>query len=236
VASPDFFLPLTWPQMTSKDWPNVFSLVARFISTNSADAGFSIFAATVIFAFFRTGSGVSEGWPVVAPSVFPPTVVVALFGTGSGVTEGGAGGTSDSFVVWEFAFSCTGVDSFDGLTAADFAAIATFFAFIAGSGLDGCRIRSIGVVAAVLMKQPCEVHVCTAPRGGKGQLQPIKAAHRAPMRNSLIDRFRAGKIPFPRFPEGDNEAMKINDENRRAMRDRQGCRRKLLGVWLILVH
>jgi hypothetical protein len=121
-------------------------------------------------------------------------------------------------VVWEFAFSSTGVDSFDGLTAAGFAAIATFFAFIAGSGLNGARFGSIGVVAAVLVKQPSEVHVCTAPRGGKGQLQPIKAAHRAPMRNSLIDRFRAGKIPFPRFPEADNEAMKINDENRRAMR------------------
>ena len=37
------------------------SLMARFMSTNSADAGFSIFAATVIFAFFRTGSDVSEG-------------------------------------------------------------------------------------------------------------------------------------------------------------------------------
>src|SRR5262245_14118404 len=61
VASPDFFLPLTWPQMTSKGWPNVFSLIVRFISTNSADDGVSIFAATTIFAFFRTGSDASEG-------------------------------------------------------------------------------------------------------------------------------------------------------------------------------
>src|SRR5262245_16872273 len=60
VDSPDFFLPLTWPQMTSKAWPSVFSLVARVIPTNSADAGFSCFAATAILAFFRTGSDVSE--------------------------------------------------------------------------------------------------------------------------------------------------------------------------------
>jgi hypothetical protein len=85
-----------------------------------------------------------------------------------------------------------------------------------GSGLNGARFGAIGVVAAVLVKQPCEVHVCTTPRGGKGQ-QPIKAAHRAPIRNGLINCFRAGKIPFPAFPEGDNEAMKINDENRRAV-------------------
>ena len=79
VASPDFFLPLMWPQMTSNDWPNVFCLVARLISTNSADAGFSIFAATVIFAFFRTGSGVSDGRPVAGPSSFGPIAVVVLF-------------------------------------------------------------------------------------------------------------------------------------------------------------
>jgi hypothetical protein len=150
--------------------------------------------------------------------VLPPIVVVALFGTGSGVAEDGAGGTSDSFMVWEFAFSSTAVASFDGLAAAGFTAIATFLAFIAGSGLNGALFGPIGVEAAVLMKQPCEVHVWTTPRVGKGQLQPIKAAHRGPTRNGLINRFRAGKIPFPRFQEGDNEAMKINDENRRAVR------------------
>src|SRR4029453_13220694 len=124
------------------------------------------------------------------------------------------GGTSDSKVVREFAFSSTRPASFGGLAAAGFAAIATFLAFIAGSGLNGARFGSIGVVAAVLVKQPCEVHVCTTPCGGKGQ-QPIKTAHRAPMTNGLINCFRAGKIPFPRFLEGDNEATKINDENRR---------------------
>ena len=140
----------------------------------------------------------------------------ALFGTGSGGAEGAAGGISDSTVVREFGCSSTGPAALGGLAAAGFVAIATLLAFIAGSGLNGDRFGAIGVVAAVLVKQPCEVHVCTTPRGGKGQ-QPIKAAHRAPMRNGLINCFRAGKIPFPAFPEGDNEAMKINDENRRAV-------------------
>src|SRR5262245_51346166 len=79
VASPEFFLPLTRPQMTSNDWPNVFCLVARLISTNSAAAGFSIFAATVIFAFFRTGSGISDGGPVAGPSGFGSIAVVVFF-------------------------------------------------------------------------------------------------------------------------------------------------------------
>jgi len=114
-------------------------------------------------------------------------------------------------MVREFGFSSTGPAALGGLAAAGFVAIATFLAFSARSGLNGARFGAIGVVAAVLVKQPCEVHVCTIPRGGKGQLQPIKATHRAPMRNSLINCFHAGKIPFPAFPEGDNEAMKIND-------------------------
>jgi hypothetical protein len=114
-------------------------------------------------------------------------------------------------MVREFGFSSTGPAALGGLAVAGFVAIATFLAFVAGSGLNGARFGGIGVVAAVLMEQPCEEHVCTT-----GQ-QPIKAAHRAPMRNGLINYFHAGKIPFPAFPEGDNEAMKINDENRRAV-------------------
>jgi len=60
VASPDFILPLTWPQIISKGSPNEFFPMTRFMSTNSAYVGSSIFAATTIFAFFRTGSDVSE--------------------------------------------------------------------------------------------------------------------------------------------------------------------------------
>ena len=47
--------------MVSTGCPKVFFLMARFMSSNSADAGFSIFAETVVFAFFRTGSDVSAG-------------------------------------------------------------------------------------------------------------------------------------------------------------------------------
>ena len=198
-------------------------------------AGPSVFDPIAVVVLFGTGSDVSEGWPVAGPSVFDPIAVVVLFGTGSDVLEGSpsaglvgflragsgiaddcAGGrASDSVLVREFAFSSICPASLGGLAAAVFDVIVTFLAFVAGSGLNGARFGSIGVVAAVLRKQPCEVHVCTTPRGGKGQLQPIKAAHAAPMRNGLIDRFRAGKIPFPRFQEGDNELIQINDENRR---------------------
>src|SRR5262245_59638131 len=156
--------------MTSNDWPNVFCLVARLISTNSAAAGFSIFAATVIFAFFRTGSGISDGRPVAGPSgfgslavvvffctgsvgsegssregpaVFLPTVVVSLFGTGSGGAEDCAGGrNSDSILVREFAFSSICPASFGGLAAGGFEDVAISLAFIAGSGLNGVRFRS----------------------------------------------------------------------------------------------
>jgi hypothetical protein len=93
-------------------------------------------------------------------------------------------------LVREFAFSS--ICPFGGLAAAGFEAVAIFLAFIAGSGLNGARFRSIGIVAAVLTKQPCELHVCTAP-GGKGQLQPIKATHSGPMRNGLINCFRGAK-------------------------------------------
>src|SRR5215475_8703914 len=56
VASPDFLFPLTWPQMISKG-----GRVAGLISTNSADAGFSILTATATFAFSKTGSDNSTG-------------------------------------------------------------------------------------------------------------------------------------------------------------------------------
>src|SRR5215471_21688558 len=47
VASPDFFLPLTWPQMTSKKLPNVSSLLSSFIVKKSGDAALCLFAAAV---------------------------------------------------------------------------------------------------------------------------------------------------------------------------------------------
>src|SRR5262249_47463791 len=69
-------------------------------------------------------------------------------------------------------------------------------------------------VGGVVVRERGEVQCWAARCGGKGQLQPIKAVHRAPMRNGLINRFPAGKIPLPRFLQGDNAAMKTNDENR----------------------
>jgi hypothetical protein len=90
-------------------------------------------------------------------------------------------------MVREFAFSSTGSVLFLGLAGVGFTAIATFLDFTTGSGLNGARFGSIGVVAAVLEKQPCEVQVCTTPCGGKGQLQPIKVALRVPMRSVFIN-------------------------------------------------
>jgi hypothetical protein len=148
-------------------------------------------------------------------------VVVSFFGTGSGVAEGCAdGGTSGFVTVREFAFSFTGLIWFRGLAAAGLAAIATFLDFtvlILAPGLNGARFGSIGVVAAVLV-QPCKVQVCTIPRGGTGRLQPIKIAHSAQMKNSLINSFPSWAKSHSRgCLEGDNETMKINNENRRTV-------------------
>jgi len=93
-------------------------------------------------------------------------------------------------IVRELAFSFTGLVSFRGLATLGLAAIATFLDFTVVI-LNGARFGSIGVVAAVLVKQPCEVQVCTIPRGGTGWLQPIKIEHRAQKKNSLINWFPA---------------------------------------------
>jgi hypothetical protein len=79
--------------------------------------------------------------------------------------------------------------SFRGLATLGLAAIATFLDFTVvffAPDLNDARFGSIGVVAGVLVKQRCEVHVCTIPRDGTGWLQPIKIEHRAQMKNSLI--------------------------------------------------
>ena len=126
-------------------------------------------------------------------------MVVAFFGTGSGVAESCVdGGTADSTVVREFACPSTGPVSCCGLEAVGFVAIAAFLGFtviVVGSGLNDTRFGSIGMVAAVLEKQFPEVHVSTTPRGGTGQLQPIKIAHRAPMRSVLINSLPRDEIP-----------------------------------------
>jgi len=97
-------------------------------------------------------------------------------------------------VVREFACPSAGPVSFRGLAAVGFVEIAAVLGFV-GSGLNDTRFGSIGMVAAVLGKQPREVHVSTTPRGGTGQLHPIKIAHRAPMRSVLINSLPRDKIP-----------------------------------------
>lgn len=83
-------------------------------------------------------------------------MVVAFFGTGLGVAEGCADDeTSGSVMVGGFNFSSTGSVSFRGLAPVGFAAIATFLDFtVVILGSDGGRFGLIGVVAAVLEKQP----------------------------------------------------------------------------------
>ena len=49
--------------MESIGLPTAFFLSARFISLNSTEAGFSIFAAIVVFAFFSTVSDLSASRP-----------------------------------------------------------------------------------------------------------------------------------------------------------------------------
>ena len=142
VASPDFFLPLTWPQMTSKGWPNLFSLVARSIE-NSADAGFSIFAATVILLFSEQDRVSLRADQLRGPRfsrsrslpcseqdcmsgtvhqlpgpLFSPRLCSVLFSEQDRVApKCAAGGISDSMVVREFGFPSTGPAALGGLAA-----------------------------------------------------------------------------------------------------------------------
>ena len=74
------------------------------------------------------------------------------------------------------------------------------------------------------------MHVSTTPRGGTGQLQPIKIAHRAPMRSVLIIPFRGTKSR-PRCLQRDNWTAKINENDERFVWGHK-CHRKLLGAWL----
>ena len=88
VSSPDAFFLLTRPQMVSTDFPSVFLRMARFISPNSAAAGSSNFAAIVVFALTRTGSGVSAGRLAAGASTFASiSVDVGFFSAGCGLSR-----------------------------------------------------------------------------------------------------------------------------------------------------
>jgi hypothetical protein len=62
---------------------------------NSTAAAFSILAAMVAFAFFRTASDVSEGWPDTGASILVPTSVVVV------AVDGWPGGGADWRVIFE---------------------------------------------------------------------------------------------------------------------------------------
>src|SRR5215475_1254599 len=126
MSSPDVFLPLTCPQMVSTGCPNVFFLMARFMSSNSADAGSSIFAATVVFAFFRTGSAVSTGWPDAATSVFAGVSGLGFFSAGLGAPDDGVSGF---MIIGESVFSSVVSFTSAGLSDDGAVVLATFFGF-----------------------------------------------------------------------------------------------------------
>src|SRR6266576_3534283 len=68
--------------MVSIGWPST-SLTDRLISRNSADAGFSIVAAIVAFAFSVTGSALSLSWAGADGSILD-SVLAFIFGSASG--------------------------------------------------------------------------------------------------------------------------------------------------------
>src|SRR5262245_55189042 len=198
--------------------------MVRFMSTNSTEAVPSIFAATAIFAFFRTGSGVSkgrsdagpsvfaptvgvpffatgsdvsEGCPDAGPSVFPPTVVVSFFGTVSGVAEVcECGETSDSFTFRESVCFSTGSASFARLVAVGPVAIEAFFGFtIVVAGSGLNDTRFSSIGLVAAVFEKQPLEVQVSPTPrGGGQLQPTKTAHRAPMRSVLINSLPRDKI------------------------------------------
>jgi hypothetical protein len=178
--------------MMSKDSPNVFFLMDRFMSSNSADAGSSILAATVVFAFFRTGSEASGGRPDGGASTFVAMVVFAFSVDRPGAADSELITIGESVLCSLDAVLGWAVDRFAAFTATDddFSVIAvcldlTFV--VARLGLiGGAGFSSIGGLAAVLYKQPFEVHPSSIACGGIGQLQPIKVANRAPMRSVLM--------------------------------------------------
>src|ERR1700692_1077278 len=135
--------------------PIIFFLVARFMSLNSADAGFSIFAAIEIFALFRTGSDAS--------AIRSDTEMLILVGGGAVLTR--------SVLRPDLAA--------DRLP--DFAATADFtFGFLAKVVGFGC----IGGLTAIWSKQPCEGHSCKLACDGESKPQPIKIPASMPMKSS----------------------------------------------------
>src|SRR5215468_4988606 len=109
--------------MVSTERPSVFFLMARFISLNSAEFGFSIFAAIETFALFSTGSEASatgldgETWIRVTGGAALACLTVPRFFSNGVLFSDGV--LPDLAAVAGFAFSIKG----SGPRAAGFAAI-----------------------------------------------------------------------------------------------------------------
>src|SRR5512135_2281795 len=159
VFSPDAFLPLTRPQIVSTDSPRTFFRTARFISTNSADAGFSSFAAIVAFALTITGSDVPAGGPDAAGSTIAAILVDFVFFASEWVVSSRASAAFSAFAMAGFTFAGLGL------------------AWSAASS------ASTGSLSAVLSKQtnPLVSEHASMLTCGKGQLQPARTAASAPM-------------------------------------------------------
>jgi len=87
------------------------------------------------------------------------------------------------------AFSSAGPAALSGLAgegAVDFAIFLAFTFGGAGLGVNGAGVNSTGSVAAVLLKQACEVHPSSIACGELRQLHPASIADKLPMRSILM--------------------------------------------------
>jgi hypothetical protein len=118
----------------------VFLLISRFISSNSADAGSSSFAATEVLAFFRIRSEPSACWPEAGTSGFGGLFCFAIWVDG---------GVSGFMMIGEGSFSSTEALSLPGPADDGFAVFAATAVVLAGFvGL--CVAVDFGFAAAGL--------------------------------------------------------------------------------------
>src|SRR5262245_39294222 len=148
--------------MESIGLPTALFLSARFISVNSTDAGFSIFAAIVVFAFFRTVSDVSASRSGGGASGMGMIAGFALFSMRP---------------VWSV--GCPGAGS------GAFAVVVNFTFAVAGPGLNDTGFNSTRGLTAVLWIHPFDVQRSCDACGGIRQ-HPIKVANRTPMISNLM--------------------------------------------------
>src|SRR4029077_2352628 len=88
-----------------------------------------------------------------------------------------------------FAFASAGPAALSGLAGAGAVDFAIFLAFTfggAGLGVNGAGVNSTGSMAAVLLKQACEVHPSNIACGELRQLHPASITDKLPMRSILM--------------------------------------------------